>query len=103
MTVDRGELRELSKSLLGAKYQAEIGAAIADARSSVWGERIREALGDDPPPKPAISLELDRLAEAKLLVLDRKSKYDRRKLVKPADRKSAYWALCRELRRAASR
>lgn len=98
--MDRKELRERSKSLLGGKYQAEVGAAIADASGSIWGEGLRKSLGQDAPAKGKISIELDRLQEARLLVLDEENPHDRRKLFRPADPASAYWAFCQELRNA---
>jgi hypothetical protein len=96
------KLRRRSKSLLGGKYQAEVGAAIADASDSVWNGGLRESLGKGAPPKGKISIELDRLTEARLLVSDEENPYDRRKLLKPADPNGAYWSFCLELRRASA-
>ena len=100
MTDDRKELRRLSKALLGGRYQAEVGAAIADAGGSVWGDALLRALGQSAPAKGQISTELHRLEQVQLLVPGESDPYDRRRLLSPADRGSAYWTLCKELRDA---
>jgi hypothetical protein len=99
---DREKLRSLSKALLGGKYQAEVGAAIADSSGSVWGAQIGKMLGEKAPGKGRISTELDRLMETKLLTIDSAPSHDRRKLFEPVDRTGPYWALCLELREASS-
>lgn len=100
---EREKLRAVSKALLGGRYQAEVGAAIADAGEPIWGARIREMLGEEAPGKGPISTELDRLRETKLLTINSGQPYDRRKLFEPVDREGPYWALCLELREASSR
>jgi hypothetical protein len=96
--IDREKLRALSKALLGGKYQAEVGAAIADSSGPIWGSRLRQMLGDDAPGKGPISIELDRLKDTRLLTVESEDPYDRRRLFEPVDRQAAYWALCLELR-----
>lgn len=96
---ERNQLRVLSKTLLGSRYQAEVGAAIADSSEAIWGKMLIGTLGDDPPTKGLMGEELKRLQQAKLLVPADENPHDRRKLLRPADPQGSYWALCQELRR----
>jgi hypothetical protein len=98
---NRSQLRALSKTLLGSRYQAEVGAAIADSKEPIWGEGLLGTLGERPPAKGLMGKELERLREAKLLIPAGENPHDRRKLLKPADPNGSYWKLCKELRRMA--
>jgi hypothetical protein len=96
----RSRTRELSKSLLGAQYRAEVAAFIGEGEAPFWA---RGMAGQLDIPENKVAAELSRFAEQNLLVASADSAWDRRTLYEPADESTGYWAAGSDLvRRAAA-
>jgi hypothetical protein len=90
----RKRLRELSKSLLGAQFRAEIAALIADGEPPFWARRVASQLGI---PENKVAAELSRFANEGLLVEISVAAWDRRKLYERGPGGSMYWRGAYEL------
>lgn len=97
----RLRVRELSKSLLGARFRAEVAAFIAVGEAPFWARSLAEQL-DIPENK--ISAELLRFASDGLLIAVPSQAWDRRKLFERANAPNTtyYWKAGLELVRRAA-
>jgi hypothetical protein len=96
----RSQTRELSKSLLGAQYRAEVAAFIGEGEAPFWARGMAKQL-DIPENK--VAAELSRFAEQNLLVASSDSVWDRRTLYEPSAESAGYWAAGSELVRRAAK
>jgi hypothetical protein len=85
----RSRTRELSKSLLGAQYRAEVAALIGEGEPPFWARGMARQLGI---PENKVAAELSRFADQDLLVASPDSVWDRRTLYERADESAGYWA-----------
>jgi hypothetical protein len=95
----RDTVRELSKSLLGAQFRAEVAAYIGTAEPPFWARDMAKRL-DIPENK--VAAELSRFCERNLLAAMSGSDWDRRTLYERAPRSESYWAAGAELLRRAA-
>lgn len=86
--------RELSKSLMGAQFRAEIAACIAVGEPPFWARGMAHQLG---VPENKVAAELSRFAEEGLLTTISFAQWDRRKLYERNARGTTYWTLGYEL------
>jgi hypothetical protein len=84
----RERARELSKSLLGAQFRAEVAGYIAVGEAPFWARGMARVLD---VPENKVAAELSRFAEAGLLVAMDVAQWDRRKLYERAARETRYW------------
>jgi hypothetical protein len=95
----RSRTRELSKSLLGAQYRAEVAAFIEFGKAPFWARGMARQL-DIPENK--VAAELSRFADQNLLEASPDSAWDRRTLYEPSANSANYWAAGSELVRRAA-
>jgi hypothetical protein len=93
-------VRERSRSLFGAQYRLEVGAAVADGDGVVCIKDLAEELGD-PPGVSSVNAEVKVLERAGLLARAPRERGERR--VYLVRQPSAYWRLCREMCDAVAR
>lgn len=90
-------VRDLSRTLFGAQYRLEVGAALS-AGDFITIKDLAKQLGD-PPGTVSVNTELKMLEKAGLLERLPRLGSDRRIFLQP--RPSSYWDTCRELVRFA--
>jgi hypothetical protein len=90
----RERLRALSKSLLGARFRAEIAAFIAIGEPPFWARRMATKLGI---PENKVASELSRFANDGLLTTVSVDQWDRRRLYAKSPTASLYWQGAYEL------
>ena len=86
--------RELSKSLLGTQFRAEVGAYIAVGEEPFWARAIAAQLGI---PENKVSAELSRFAANNLLSAISVAQWDRRRLYAPTRGSESYWAVALDI------
>ena len=86
--------RELSKSLLGGQFRAEVAAFIAVGEAPFWARGIAKPLGI---PENKVAAELSRFAAGGLLIALSGAEFDRRTLYERGPSSAQYWQAGYEL------
>jgi len=81
-------VRELSKSLLGGQFRAEVAAFIGLGEPPFWARRMAREL---EIPENKVSVELSRFATDGLLLAMPSAGWDRRTLYDRTTRRTVYW------------